>query len=88
MAAADPFANFVDSPVAPSRKPVAVTPDNATELATVSKGLFIGGAGTLTVLTAAGDVVLFTGVLAGSILPIAVRRVNATGTTCTNIVAL
>lgn len=50
--------------------------------------LYIGGAGNLRVLTASGDDVTFTGVLAGSYLPVQVQRVFATGTTATNIIAI
>ena len=50
--------------------------------------LYIGGAGNLRVLTAGGDDVTFTGVLAGSYLPVQVQRVFATGTSATNIIAI
>lgn len=40
------------------------------------------------VVTRGGSSVTFTGVAAGSILPVAVNRVLATGTTATNIMAL
>jgi hypothetical protein len=52
-------------------------------------GLFVGGAGNLTITTTAGNDVTFTGVLAGTQFPhLGVTRVKATGTTCTNIVGL
>jgi hypothetical protein len=50
--------------------------------------LYIGGSGNIRVLTAGGDDVVFTGVLAGTFLPVQVTRVFATNTTATNIVAL
>lgn len=52
------------------------------------KGLFVGGAGNLKVRMADGIDVTFTGVAAGTLLPIQVIRVWTTGTTATNIVAL
>lgn len=66
----------------------AVTPSDATILrGTV--GLFIGGAGNLTVVMAEdGATVAFNGLTAGTLLPIRVKQVKSTGTTATAIVAL
>jgi hypothetical protein len=50
--------------------------------------LYSGSGGNITVLTTNNQVVLFAGVPAGTILPVKVFRVNATGTTPTDIVAL
>lgn len=69
-----------------ARNAVAVTKSDATVLTDII-GLFIGGAGDVTVVTSAGDTVLFASVPAGSILPIVVTKVKSTGTSATNIVA-
>lgn len=53
-----------------------------------TREIFIGGAGTLKVTMVSGKTVTFTGVIAGSRLPLAVVKVFRTGTTATNIVAL
>ena len=75
----------------------AVTPSNSTDIPSVSTQdgsgnngcvLYVGGAGNLKVTTAGGDEVTFTGVLAGSFIPVQVIRVWATGTSATSIVAL
>ena len=50
--------------------------------------LYVGVAGDVKVKTAAGNDVVFTGVPAGSFMPVQVTQVFATGTTATNIVAL
>jgi hypothetical protein len=51
--------------------------------------LYIGGDGNVSVDTFGGtESLVFNGAKAGSIIPMAVRRVNATGTTATNIVAM
>ena len=50
--------------------------------------LYVGVAGDVKVTTAGGDDVTFTGILAGSFIPVQVVKVFATGTTSTNIVAL
>ena len=50
--------------------------------------LYVGGAGNLVVVKEDGVPVTFTGVPAGSLLPIRAIRVNAIDTTATAIVAL
>lgn len=66
----------------------AVT-NSDTTIIPVTRALYIGGAGDL-VVTMAEDQndVTFLSVLGGTILPIQVTKVLATGTTATGIVAL
>ena len=67
----------------------AVTPSDTVSLPYVTRGLYVGVAGNVTVvLPNTTTAVTFVGVLAGSILPIQTSRVNATGTTAGSIVAL
>ena len=66
----------------------AVTTSDTVDLTNVSRGLFVGGAGNVVVIMADGTTVTITGVTAGTLLPIRVSRVKATGTTATNMVAL
>lgn len=66
---------------------VAVTKSDSTIL-TPTQALFVGGAGNVAVVTVGGETVTFTGVIAGSILPVRVVQVLATGTTATNIAAI
>ena len=58
----------------------------------MTRALFIGTvtgvAGTIAVQMADGENVTFTGALAGTILPISVQKVLATGTDASDIVAL
>ena len=51
-------------------------------------GIYVGGPGNLKVDMVDGGTVTFVGVVAGTILPIQVRRVYATGTTASNLIAL
>lgn len=73
---------------APAENAFAVTPNDSTDLTHAARALFVGGAGDIKVDTVGGDTVTFTGVTAGSIFPVRVSRVYATGTTATNIVAI
>jgi len=50
--------------------------------------LYVGTTGTVTVITAGGDEVLFTGVPAGMFMPVQVTKVKAVGTGASTIVAM
>ena len=67
----------------------AVTPSDTVDLAYVSRAIYVGGAGNLAVLLS-GDAAAVTliAVAVGSVLPLRVKRVMATNTTATNLVAL
>ena len=73
----------------PARRAVAVTPSDTVDLTTYAKALYIGVAGNVRVLTVGAedtDAVTFANHPVGW-LPVQVRRVLATGTTATQIVA-
>lgn len=72
----------------PAQDYAAVTPSDSSNFSQEARGLYIGGAGNVVAVTRTGTAVTFTGVLAGSVLPITCVRVNSTSTTATNIVAL
>jgi hypothetical protein len=72
----------------PASTVIAITPNDATILQDDLRGLYIGGAGNLAVITSGGQTVTFVGLAAGTILPVSVKRVLATGTTATSILAL
>lgn len=74
-------------PTDPAQDAAVVTPSDTADQGLV-RGLFVGGAGNVSLVTALGNTVVFTGVLAGSILPVRCTKVRSTGTTATNIVAL
>ena len=69
-----------------------ITPSDSANLPDIGTGgmlVYIGGAGNLSVDTMAGQTaVVFTGLLAGTILPVVVKRVRSTSTTATNLIAL
>lgn len=72
----------------PARNAAAVTPNDSTDMPNVARGLFVGGAGNIALTMQGGQELTFTGVTAGAILPICVKRVKSTNTTASNIVAL
>src|SRR4051794_3645169 len=73
VGATGPFANIA-----------AITPSDSVNLPFTSRGLWIGGGGSVSVVTLGGQTVTFAAVPAGFVLPVQVQRVNATGTTATN----
>jgi len=65
----------------------AVTPSDSVDLPQFSV-IYVGGAGNVKVTTAQGSAVTFSGVNAGTVIPVRVRRVWSTGTTATLITAV
>ena len=66
-----------------------VTPSDSVDLPYITRGVYVGVTGDVSVVAAGnGATVVFAGVAAGTILPIQVSRIRATGTTSTSIIAL
>ncbi len=66
----------------------AITPHDTNKIDGTA-GIYVGGTGNLKVDMCGGDTgITFAGVPAGTILPIQVVKVYATGTSATNIVGL
>lgn len=75
---------------APASQVVAVTPSDSTDLTHYATALYVGTAGNVAVIpinNADGAPVTFTAHASGY-MPVRVRRVLATGTTASNILAL
>ena len=76
-------------PVSVYIKATAVTPSDSTDLSGgITRGLWVGSTGNLSVVMADGNTSAFTSVPAGTELKIALSRVRATGTTANNLLAL
>lgn len=73
---------------APSGSAEEVTPNDSADLTYETRALWVGGAGNINLDTADGQTVVFAGIPAGTILPVRVKRIRATSTTATNIVAM
>jgi hypothetical protein len=72
----------------PFKGAVAVTTSDTVNLANPSRGLYVGGAGNISALMLDGTTGVFSGATAGTVYALRVKRINATGTTATNMVAL
>lgn len=64
-----------------------VTPSDTVSLSTPGVGLYVGGAGNISAVMEDGSTATFTGVPVGTWIPLVFSRINATGTTATNLVA-
>lgn len=85
---ADYFSMQADSAEAPARRLAAVTPNDSTDLPDVAKALWVSVAGTVNVVGVADTANTGTALgslSVGTVIPIRVRRVRATGTTATLI---
>lgn len=80
--------------LSPTNKWVAVSPNDTVDLllftqrAELTDALYVGATGDVACVDQSGDVTVFTAVPAGTTLRIGVRRVNAAGTSASNLVAL
>lgn len=72
----------------PSGEFAAVTKSDVTVFTFPTRGLYIGGAGDVAVVSPIGSAVTFSAVPAGTLLPIAVVQVLSTGTSATLIIAV
>lgn len=85
----DPFESHETSLTSPARNGFSVTPDDSSDLSITCRALFVGGAGDISaVLAADSSSIMFANIPAGTVLPMSVKRVEATLTTATDIVGL
>lgn len=66
----------------------AITPSDTVNFTKPCAGIHVGGAGNITLIDLDGNVRLFTAPTVGAVLPMAAKRVNATGTTATALIGL
>lgn len=82
----DNFSGHSVGLTAPSPDGFDITPSDSTDLAYVTRAIYVGGTGNLKVTRLGGAVLTYYGVPAGMMYPIRVTRVWATGTTATHLI--
>jgi hypothetical protein len=88
-AAIDDFGQLATGLDSPYRRGVAITPSDTVNLADVTRAIYVGGTGTITYVSEGGDTVPLLGnIPVGAVIRVCASRVNSTGTTATNLVAL
>lgn len=89
MSGIDNLRNLSDSIDFPAVRLRAVTPSDTVPLVFVAKALYVGTGGNLAIMASEDSAaVTLTNVPAGAIVPVRARRVMATNTTASGIVAL
>jgi hypothetical protein len=68
---------------APAQVWKAVTPDDVNDLPAGCRGIYVNVTGNISLTDQSGNTLPFSNVAANTVLPLAVRRINATGTTAT-----
>lgn len=84
----DRFQNSSPSLSGPASHGFAVTPSDSALLSETTRGLYVGTGGAIAALMLSGASVTFASVPSGTVLPVRLTKVMATGTTAANIVAL
>lgn len=82
------FSGRAGSASGPSGDFFAIAPDDGADLPQVTRALYIGSGGNLTVTSACGRDVQFANVVGGTVLPVRVARVKASGTSAGDLVGL
>lgn len=65
-----------------------ISPSDTQFLEELTRGIWVGGAGTIILMLSSGRIVALSGAVAGSLVPVKAKKVYLTGTTATNLVAL
>jgi hypothetical protein len=84
----DTYRKHGRSLTAPPEEGAAIVPDDAAELGHATRALWVGGGGDLRVRLLGGAVVTLAAVPGGTLLPLRLRQVFATGSSATALVGL
>lgn len=84
----DKFANRAHNSSGPSADGLAIIPHDNDDLPQITRGLYVGSGGDVSVQMQSGVELTFANVAAGTLLPIRARRVLSTGTNAQDIVGL
>lgn len=85
----DPYAQYAPKLDDPATRGFAITPSDTTDLDTIPRFIWVGGAGAISLIPVdQSAAITLSGIPAGTLLRIRARRVNATGTTATLITGL
>lgn len=82
------YTGRADAINAPAQRGFAIAPSDGADLVAETRGLWVGASGDIVLVLASGDEVTIAGAVGGTVLPLRVRRVKASGTTATQLVGL
>lgn len=84
----DDFEHHTTSLDSPAVSGETIVPSDATDLSHATRGIYIGSTGSLSVTLVSGDEITLSEVQAGTIYPLRIARVKASGTTAAGLVGL
>lgn len=84
----DRFAEHATGLDSPASHGFAVSPSDGADLPDVTRAIYVGGSGAVAATLASGAEITLAGIAAGTVLPLRIRRIKATGTTATFILGL
>lgn len=84
----DRFENRAQSLEAPASDGFAITPNDGADLSETSRALYIGTGGAISLVLASGVALSFANVHGGTILPLRVKAIKATGTNASDMIGL
>ena len=84
----DRFAHSEASLSGPASTGFTVTPDDGADLPETTRAIYVGIGGNLAVQMLSGETLTLSNILPGSLLPLRVTRILATGTTAAAIAGL
>ena len=84
----DRFSEWTASLDGPAVHGFAITPNDGTNIAEITRALYVGTGGAVSLVLASGAEIVLSGVQGGTLLPLRVQRIKATGTTAAALVGL
>ena len=84
----DDFSRHASSLTSPPAAAETIIPDNEVDLAYATRALYVGEGGDVAVQLMSGETVTLANMQAGTVYPMRVRRVLASGTTASFLVGL
>ncbi|OLP59049.1 hypothetical protein BJF93_03745 [Xaviernesmea oryzae] len=84
----DRFTSHAPTITGPATRGFSITPSDSAALPEVTRALYVGSSGAVALRLIEGQTVTFSGLAAGTLLPLRADRVLATGTTAGNLLGL
>lgn len=84
----DEFSKYGRSLISPAENAAEIVPGDSAQLPRVSRAVYVGEGGDLRVQMLGGGIVTFRNIPAGTLMPLRISRVFATGTDATAILGL
>lgn len=84
----DRFESMAGGADSPATHGFAIVPSDSTDLPEVTRAIYVGAPGAVTLVLLSGAELTLAGVAAGTVLSLRTRRLKATGTTAGALVGL